>query len=367
MKYGYKRRINPLLNTLYGRKFSGNYKRKVLVLYEKNRISYSQIYPFLLYSKEFAEIYDAEFRIRPTQEVIDREIWGGHKDASHVLLQTWLTDSPSRLEAVMSEIDDVSGSPKLVYLDSFANADVRKANQLVDFSLYFKKSVPVDKTSLLLPTQGHTNLTEYYGKLYGIDQEEKNWGVPKPFLDKLRVCPNFLTSPGLAERFLSAPSAPAGNGRDIDVHARLGGTEKNSWYGKMRKDAEARVKNIKNISAVTGAGVSKRKFLNELEKSKVCFSPFGYGEVCWRDIEAILSGSVLLKPDMSHLITEPDLYRNEETYVSVNWDFSDLEEKVHGLLEDRDRREKLACTAWEVAKLYLQTNGPVHTYSEVFA
>jgi hypothetical protein len=58
------------------------------------------------------------------------------------------------------------------------------------------------------------------------------------------------------------------------------------------------------------------------------FSPFGYGELCWRDIEAIIAGAVLIKPDMTHLETRPNLFENNVTYLPVNWDFSNLEEVV---------------------------------------
>jgi len=37
---------------------------------------------------------------------------------------------------------------------------------------------------------------------------------------------------------------------------------------------------------------------------------------------------VLIKPDMDHLETWPDVYRKNETYVSIKWDISDLEEKL---------------------------------------
>ena len=30
-------------------------------------------------------------------------------------------------------------------------------------------------------------------------------------------------------------------------------------------------------------------------------SPFGFGEICYRDFEAMLNGACLIKPDVSHL------------------------------------------------------------------
>ena len=63
-------------------------------------------------------------------------------------------------------------------------------------------------------------------------------------------------------------------------------------------------------------------------------SPFGYGEICFRDFEAVLSGALLLKPDCGHLETWPDIY-GEGTYVPLDWMASDLHFKSAEVLEDR--------------------------------
>ena len=78
----------------------------------------------------------------------------------------------------------------------------------------------------------------------------------------------------------------------------------------------------------TAPDLPRRRFLAELRAAKLCFSPFGYGEICWRDIEAIACGAVLVKPDMAHLITRPDLYEDGVTYVACRWDYADLAEAM---------------------------------------
>lgn len=69
-------------------------------------------------------------------------------------------------------------------------------------------------------------------------------------------------------------------------------------------------------------------FINVLRRSKCAISPFGMGEICFRDFETIQFGSVLVKPDMSLVKTIPNIYIPFETYVPVNLDWSDLEEKI---------------------------------------
>ena len=70
--------------------------------------------------------------------------------------------------------------------------------------------------------------------------------------------------------------------------------------------------------------ISKRKYHKELSESKITFSPFGWGEICYRDFEAYFSGSLLIKPSMDHIETWPNLYINNQTYISCRWDLEDL-------------------------------------------
>jgi hypothetical protein len=66
----------------------------------------------------------------------------------------------------------------------------------------------------------------------------------------------------------------------------------------------------------------------ELREAKLTFSPFGHGEVCFRDFEAIINYSLLLKPDMDHMITWPNVYLKNKTYIPLAWDGSDFLEKI---------------------------------------
>ena len=61
-------------------------------------------------------------------------------------------------------------------------------------------------------------------------------------------------------------------------------------------------------------------------------SPFGLGEICYRDFEILFSGCLMIKPDMKHIKTWPNIYIPMETYIPCRWDFSDLEEKVRWAL-----------------------------------
>jgi len=94
--------------------------------------------------------------------------------------------------------------------------------------------------------------------------------------------------------------------------------------------------------------VNFRKYLTDIGKSKITFSPFGYGEICWRDYEAFALGSLLIKPDMSHLICNPEIFIPYETYIPISWDFSDFNEKFRYYINNQSERIRIAKNAFDV-------------------
>ena len=73
-----------------------------------------------------------------------------------------------------------------------------------------------------------------------------------------------------------------------------------------------------------------------MRESKVVVAPFSWGEMSMRDFECFVSGGVLIKPNMSHMETFPDYYKEGETYIPVDWALSDLHEAVDRVLENYD-------------------------------
>lgn len=359
-------KLNKFIHTaLFGRRFVGDTSRRLLVLFEPNRISYASIFPFISYARAFRDRYDVEICCLPVESALNDGLHEGVSTATHVVAQTWLTDPISRHEKLERLYSGLPNEVAKAYLDSFSNCDIRLAGVFKSVDLYYKKSLFIDPSRFTSPTYGHTNLAEYYGHLYGIDDKMTNWDVPPSVLPKLRLAPNFLTDSDLSAALL-AEDPKASFEKDIDLHARLGGTVGEGWYGEMRRHAARAVDQLSGLRVAKGAKVSRRVFAQELQRSKACFSPFGYGELCWRDIEAIAAGSVLIKPNMSHLRTVPDLYRDGETYVACRWDFADLPEKVSEIIGDRNKRLKLASNAKRIAKQYLESDGPVSAYSDLF-
>lgn len=125
-----------------------------------------------------------------------------------------------------------------------------------------------------------------------------------------------------------------GEDRPIGASFRGKVNRKSENYSYQRNKVIELFTDEKYPNLVTGDTVSKRKYLAELKRSKTCVSPYGWGEVCYRDFEAIICGALMIKPDMDHLETWPDIYKKNETYVPLNWDMSDLETKLTYVVEN---------------------------------
>lgn len=83
-----------------------------------------------------------------------------------------------------------------------------------------------------------------------------------------------------------------------------------------------------NMNIASGPAISKFRYWQEMRKAKLSISPFGWGEICYRDFETFIAGAILVKPSMEHLKTYPQLFIPQETYIPLRWDMEDLEEKL---------------------------------------
>ncbi len=262
---------------------------------------------------------------------------------------------------VVKLVRESSPLTKIIFLDFYAPLHIPNPWILDTVDLYIKKQVLSDinqYTSLY-----DTNLVEYESawdsnfidpsKLITIDIEKLN--------DKLFVGWNFATDPIRIKQFFKSERQLKSANKTIDIHCRMTApSDRKTWYTSMRGRAFDAIEklsqnyedelNILNENKL----IKYNDYIRELINSKLCISPFGYGEVCWRDFEAILAGSLLIKPDMSHLVTKPNIYIPYETYVPINWDYSDLEEKCIYYIENQKERYKITSNARAVWDDFIQ-------------
>lgn len=159
------------------------------------------------------------------------------------------------------------------------------------------------------------------------------------------IVANFI-SPGLLPFFYTHPqnSPYPQNDEKFDVQARFSIQS----VPTIAYQRERVLEKVKNDSRVLTGFISPGKFKEEIKNTKIVLSPFGWGEVCFRDFEAVLNGALLLKPDMSHLVTWPDIYQPYETYVPFRWDCEDLVEKTDEYLNNDEKRKTITKNAYNV-------------------
>jgi spore maturation protein CgeB len=104
-----------------------------------------------------------------------------------------------------------------------------------------------------------------------------------------------------------------------------------------------------------------------MRESHLAISPFGWGEITDRDFRIINAGTVLVKPDMSHLQTEPNVFRPGETYAPVKWDFSDLEEVCEYYLSRPAEARELTENAVEAYDDFFHSGRFVEKVGEILA
>jgi hypothetical protein len=271
-----------------------------------------------------------------------------------VLFQTWFDLSESQMKELAEQVASTYPGAALVYLDWFAPTDLRYAGALNPYiEFYVKKHVLRDRCAYARPTLGDTNLTDYYSRRICSPLPPTVHNIPDAFWSKLIVGPNFAFTPQILQ-LLGEDTAR--EERPIDLHARIA-IKGTAWYSAMRSEALAASQSIRDLHIVAHGRISRREFIKELCSSKTCFSPFGYGEVCWRDYEAVMCGALLIKPDMAHLETMPDIFRPFETYVPVRWDLSDLEDTVRYYIAHREERLKITTQAISVVHDYVTSRG----------
>lgn len=160
----------------------------------------------------------------------------------------------------------------------------------------------------------------------------------------LRKLRQFLPLPFIYSAIFTEPRA----NRNIEVNMRFGANYNRETVAYQRKIFLERA----NKLSIPFSRISRKRYLDELRHSKVAVSPFGWGEVCFRDFEIMLSGCALLKPDISHLLTWPNLYIPEETYLPTKWDLADFEDRIQECLKG-ERWISISRTAQAVYRKYL--------------
>ena len=323
----------------------------MLFLYYPNAIAESQLYLFHLHRKELLKSFGLTFKALPIS-VLPRIRVSDPSNLKLIAVQAHFHIEPNDLMDMFDQIKSIGSVAKIIFLDWFATSDLRLFSTIDPFiDRYVKKTVFTDSDKYRTSYFGDTNLMDYYGRLYKCEHRQQQYAVPRSVDDKLVTGVGFISAPYLHSLF-SWANFPE-NERPIDLNARFS-TCGSGWYTAMRSAALSKAVALSANYVVSSGSIPKIKYLEELGQSKITFSPFGYGEICWRDYEAMALGSLLIKPDMSHLKVYPDIFIPYETYIPIAWDFSDFDEKVLHYLNNPKERLRITGNAYEVGHEFVR-------------
>lgn len=243
---------------------------------------------------------------------------------------------------------------RLVYCDGNDELTLQWPGLLRVCDLYWKKHALRDRSLYKRRFRGSTNLTEFALPAGEGEQETEGDAFVPPGNGDLRKM-LVGASIGLDDKIASLlpllrrPDAvPCMADRPYDVILRADVPD--NWMGNLRRPAAEILEGLQGRLRVLhpSGRVPPAQYAQEMLTSKICVSPFGYGEICWRDFEAVAYGCLLIKPDMGHVESRPDIFQPMKTYVPVKWDFSDLEDKLLHCLAHPGQSAEIVASARRV-------------------
>ncbi len=284
-----------------------------------------------------------------------------------VLMPTW-RDSADAVISTFRRLSELPERPKLVFLDWYAPTSSPHFGVLPYVDRYIKRNVLADFSGYSKNYVGGYEVAEFVSRMLKFDLGDWRFGsdIPPGCEHKLWLGWNFGV--GKTYRKLTKFGSVLGKAwhrRSVDVNRRLGPPSKsnapNEWYQLYRDAALHALDPLAAKWTCSGyERIPRRKYLFELINSKVVFSPFGWGEVCFRDYEAVACGTLLVKPAMEHIVTSPNIYVADETYIPVKWDLSDCAERITHYLERPDQAERIAKNAQRFLREYYREHWFVH-------
>ena len=290
-----------------------------------------------------------------------------NKDKNKILVMMRQFIKPDRVDIDL--LSALRGKyERLIFFHDDAGGGIPRLEALPFVDLFYCKALFKDRSLYERPLYGKELYSDYYHKKYGVtDEDWRERPVVKDErqLDKLRLSWNigagdyprdklrqragvaaarvfgFRAAKPFYRKSRALPAPLADSERNIGAHCRIGMIARKS----INFQRELVLKAVKGDALFVTGQASQAEYNRELKRSKITVSPFGWGELCLRDFEAVRAGSLLLKPDMSHIETWPDVFVPGETCIFFGWDADDLVEKAHYYADHADERERIAANA----------------------
>lgn len=338
-------------------------------------IASAQLDPFFLNRRQLKEDFDLIFEHRQAISIQDIIKAGSIVAADTEVLfirPDWREHAEDVVEA-FKIIRAAHPSHKIICIDPWDQVSSRFFGVLPYVNKLLKYQRFKDVQKYRQNWIGGTAITDYLVNSQGYDIGDWHVGsdVPPGYENRIATGWNVVTAkrfqqtlfPSFIKKLENRQFGKLHKSIDIFCHLSYNTPDngRDDWYTRYRKTV---VESLQKIGAaynyqlaVSGEypdhrTISSRQYFKDIRRSRIVVAPFGWGETTWRDYEAICYECLLIKPDMSHVDTSPNIYYPNETYVPVKWDFSDLEEKCAYYLANSTEQDRIIANAQRLLKDY---------------
>ena len=281
-----------------------------------------------------------------------------------VILISWKNDVDVAIE-FFKNLEAIPGRPRLVYVDYLAPSGSPFFGVMPHVDCYVKRQHLADLSQYSRDFQGGYVFTDFLAQEMGFDLKGWCYGTkpdPAQLAEKLVTGWNLGVTPRYrAQLRVTRRLRSLWRTRPIAIHQRfspISMDKDREWYEEYRHQAALKLAPLGGKYRMTGTNrINHRLYLAELISSKLVVSPFGWGEVCFRDYEVVATGALLIKPSMDHLVTHPDIYEAGETYVSVRWDLEDLADTCEYYLNHPEESMRIIRNAQDALFHYYEKGG----------
>ena len=264
----------------------------------------------------------------------------------------------------------MSKCPDLVWCDTTDSSSFIHKEILPAVPAYLKNQMLRDRNEYLRPIYGRRLFADHYHRVEGISDATENekdrtaqiedpallkklvlgWNSSLADYSKFGLLRSRLYRRLNWRLFLSdqIPFSPVNGPRSNDLSLRMSFNYDRDTVAFQRR----KVREILNHLVPTDR-LKRGDYFRELAQTKFVFSPFGWGEINYRDYETFLSGGVLIKPDMDHMESWPNLFVRNVTYLPVEWSLEGLEAQIQHWLADYPTQKTVAIQAQETYLRFL--------------
>lgn len=116
-----------------------------------------------------------------------------------------------------------------------------------------------------------------------------------------------------------------------DVRCSFAGTVnyvETPWITDHRLSCVESLNLIPGCKTIAGRRLEPADYWRLLSRSIASVSPAGCGEICWRTVESVLAGCVLIQPNFGYAVAEPDGILRSVATVDCRPDWSDLSKAI---------------------------------------